>query len=88
MKRLHDYDKFSQGIPRNKKMSDLETGRLHVVGTTYVKLEDFEKLQTDLAEALDKQEAILEQALRELRQMKLHLASLSDANIEAGDGED
>ena len=88
MKRLHDYDRFSQGIPRNKKMSDLETGRLHVVGTTYVKLEDFKELQDNLTEMLDKQETTLEQMLDEIRQLKMHLASMSDATTESGDGEE
>ena len=88
MKRLHDYDEFQQGIPRNKKMADLETGRLHVVGVNYVKLEDFLEMQEDLKNQLEEQKTVLEQLLIVLRQANLHLASMSDANVEAGDGED
>ena len=88
MKRLVDIDEHSQGIPRNKKMSDLETGRLHVVGVQYVKQEDFEQMQTDLANQLKEQTAVVEQTLIELRQIKLHLASVSDETTEAGDGEE
>ena len=88
MKKLHDVDEFSQGIPKNKKMSDLETGRLYVVGVQYVKMEEFLEMQADLKSQLEEQKTVLEQLLIVLRQANMHLASMSDANVEAGDGEE
>ena len=81
MKKLRDYDELEQGIPKNKKMSDLETGRLHVVGVQYVKQEDFDELQESLKNQLNEQATLLEQQLIELKQIKLHLASMSDEPI-------
>ncbi len=86
MKRLRDYDAFGQGIPINKKMSDLETGRLFVVGVQYVTQREFNEMQAELREQLAEQAVIAVKALEELQQIKLHLSSLSDAHIEPGDG--
>ena len=88
MKRLIDVDEFGQGIPKNKKMSDLESHRLLVVGVKYVTREEFKDMQTDLKNQLEEQTTVLEQVLLELKQMTLHLASLSDESVEAKDVED
>lgn len=88
MKRLIDVDEFGQGIPKSKKMSDLESHRLLVVGVKYVTKEEFNTMQTDLKNQLAEQTTVLEQALLELKQVKLHLASLSGENIEAKDVEE
>ena len=88
MKRLIDVDEFGQGLPKNKKMSDLESHRLLTVGIKYVSKKEFSDMQTDLKNQLAEQTTVLEQALLELKQMKLHLASLSGEHIEPGDVED
>lgn len=87
-KRLSDYDKFQQGIPINRKMADLETGRLHVVGVQYITREEFIQLQVDLENRLAEQTTLLASAIDELRLIKTHLASMSDAVVEPGDGEE
>jgi len=56
MKKLNDFDEFQQGIPRNKKMSDLETGRLHIVGAQYAKLADYLALLKDFVQHGEEQE--------------------------------
>lgn len=87
MKKLADYDEFQQGIPKNKKMGDLETRRLHVVGVQYVTQEDFLKMQDELKRQLEEQATILRRTLIELQQIKLHLASMSNAAIDEADTE-
>ncbi len=85
-KRLSDYDKFQQGIPINRKMADLETGRLHVVGVQYITREEFIQLQADLEAKLDEQISFAFLMLTELQQIKMHLASMSSETTEPGDG--
>ena len=86
MKRISDYDEFGQGIPKNKKMGSLSSSRLRVPG--YVTQEEFVQMQKDLEAKLEEQITVQEQTLIELRQIKLHLASMSDENIEPEDVED
>ena len=88
MRRLSNYDESRRGIPYSKPLTDLGTGRLHIKGVTYVTTEEFNQMQTDLKEQLSEQTTALEQALIELRQIKLHLASMSGEDIEPEDTED
>ena len=69
-------------------MVDLGTGRLHTVGVTYVKQEDFLEMQADLKEQLDKQTTVLKQLLTAIRTGVLHLASISDEPIDEEDAKD
>lgn len=86
-KRLADFDEYQQGIPINRKMVDLETGRVHVVGATYVTREEFIQLQTELETKINQQIDILAKALIELQQIKLHVAALSGEHIDETDVE-
>jgi len=88
MRRLSNYNEFRRGIPYSKTLTDLGTGRLHIKGVMYVTAEEFSQMQTDLKNQLEEQTTVLEQALIELRQVKLHLASLSGENIEQEDVDD
>jgi len=76
-----------QGRPSVKQSIDPGTG-IPTSMSNYVLREEFTTMQTDLKEQLGEQTTVLEQALIELRQIKMHLASLSDEVIEPGDGED
>jgi hypothetical protein len=48
MKRLRDYDEHQQALPKNKKMSDLETGQVHIVGVKYAKLSHLNSTKAEL----------------------------------------
>ena len=85
-KKRADYDPFEQAKPRNKEFPDFGTGRIHVLGTQYITREEFIELQTELEAKLNEQISISAQALTELQQIKMHLASMSDAVVEPGDG--
>ena len=75
-----------QGRPLTKQVADMGSSR-PVFITLYVTKEEFESMQTELREQLEEQTTVLEQALLELKQMKLHLASLSQEDIKEDDVE-
>lgn len=86
MRRLRDYDEYRQGQPKNKPIeTGLTSGGRNPL---YVTTQEFEDMQTELKVKIDEQVTILERVLNELRQMKLHLASLSGETTETEDGED
>jgi len=84
MKRLKDYDEFSQGIPRSKKMVDMGTGRVHVVGGSYVKLEDFLAMQQTLQDKINEQIGLMELILKTLRILAIRVTDV-DPNDEEDD---
>ena len=70
-----------QGRPFTKQVADMGSNR-PVLVTLYVTKGEFEDMQTELREQLEEQTTVLEQALLELKQVKLHLASLSQEDID------
>ena len=86
MKRLSDYDEYGQGIPKSKKMGGLGSPVVRVAG--YVTQEEFDKMHEDLTKQLKEQTSVLEKILDELKQTKLHLASISDEDVESKDTEE
>ena len=87
MKRLNDYDKYEQGIPINKPMVDMESGRLYHRGVRYVTWEEFIAMQDSLEAIVKTQTDLLFQAVVELKKTTLHLASLTDEPIDSKDVE-
>lgn len=75
-----------QGRPPIKQSVDMGSGRLVFTGS-YVTREEFNEMQTELKEQLEEQTTVLEQTLLELKQVKLHLAAISQENIEEDDVE-
>lgn len=86
MRRLFDIDIRRQAKPQNKEMTD--TGTRKILAPGYVTQVEFDEMQIELREQLEEQTTVLEQALLELKQMKLHLASMSQEDIEPGDVEE
>ena len=87
MKRLSDYDEFGQGIPKNKQMSDLETGRSHTTGPKYATLEELQELEKALTTLVEGMASKFVLVIQELQQIKLHLASMSNAEVDESDTE-
>jgi len=84
MKRLYDYDEFSQAIPRYKPLSDMGTGRTHIIGAKYAKLEDFLAMQQTLQDKINEQTSLLEHILKVLQILTL-LVTGANANDEDED---
>ena len=82
MKRLKDFDEYSQGVPRYKPVTSLETGRVYG-GTKYVRLEDFLAMQQTLENKVNEQTTLLEQVLKALRILVLLVT-----DVDADDEED
>ena len=82
MKRLNDIDEFQQSVPRRRRYVDIGTGRIIPRGIRYVSWEEFVEMQRELREQLEIQATILTQTLLELKQIKIHLASLSDEDTD------
>jgi len=76
-----------QGRPASKIIKDLDSGRSKGIPINYTTIKEFEEMQIELKEQLEEQTTVLEQTLLELKQIKLHLASLSDEDIEDDDVE-
>ena len=86
MKKFRDYDDFNQRIPKSKKFDDFES--IRAFNPLYVTQAEFVEMQKSLESQLKEQTTVLEQLLLELKQMKLHLASLSGETIEPKDAEE
>lgn len=82
MKRLQDIDEFQQSVPRRRRYIDIGTGRIIHRGIRYVSWEEFVEMQTELKKQLEIQATILKQALYELKQIKYHLASVTDEDTD------
>lgn len=88
MRRLVDFDEYNQPIPKNKPFKSLESGELEqrrIRDPKYVTQEEFTEMQESLKEQLAEQTTVLQQLLLELKQSKLHLASLSGEDIDSED---
>jgi len=76
-----------QGRPMTPELIDLETGQ----GSLYFQYlffkEEYDKMEETLDRLLNKGIEQMYQQLVELQQIKLHLASLSDENIDEKDVE-
>ncbi len=83
MKRLNDYDEYEQGVPKNRPLYKKSSSRAR--DYRYVTTEEFEDMQTELRKKLEEQVTVQEQMLLELKQVKLHLASISDQTVEDDD---
>jgi len=88
LKKRADIEEFEQPVPINRKMVDLEGGRIYTTGVRYTTFEEFVELQAELENRLAVQTTLLAAALTELQQIKIHLSSMSDAEVEPGDGKD
>ena len=84
--RLVEFYPEKQGRPLTKQAMDMGSNRPTFIAL-YVTREEFEDMQTELKEQLEEQTTILEQAVLELKQVKLHLAAISQENIEEEDVE-
>ena len=83
MKRLRDYDEYRQGIPKHKPFPSL--GERSARNPLYVTTKEFEDMQIELTEKLAEQTQLQEQLLIELKQIKFHLAVLSEETVESSD---
>ena len=86
MRRLSDFDEYSQAKPKNKPLSG--SGSQIQRDANYVTVTEFEDMQTELKNQLAEQVTLLAQILSELRQSKAHLASLSGEQVEPEDVEE
>ena len=75
-----------QGRPFTKQVVDMGSNQ-PAFTILYVTKEEFEEMQTELKEQLKEQTTVLEQALLELKQVKLHLAAISGQNTDEDDVE-
>jgi len=85
--KLVEFYSEKQGRPLAKQTVDMATNLPHFTGG-YITREEFEDMQTELKEQLEEQTTVLEQALLELKQIKLHLADMSDEDISPEDAEE
>ena len=70
-----------QGRPTTKQTADMGSNRPAFVAL-YVSREEFNEMQIELKEQIEEQTTVLEQTLLELKQIKLHLASMSQEDID------
>lgn len=87
-KRVKDYDEYGQATPKNKPLYELGIGEIRTRGVRYVKREEFEKLQEELAKSLNDMTTLLEQLLDKMRQATLHLAAISEEDVSSEDAEE
>ena len=85
--KLVEFYPEKQGRPTSIQSVDGGTGLPIFIGK-YVTREEFDTMQTELKEQLEEQTTVLELALIELKQVKLHLASLSGEDITDDDVSD
>ena len=83
--RLVEVYQEKQGRPLTKQVVDMGSNKSVSAALYYVTKEEFESMQTELKEQLEEQTTVLEQALLELKQVKLHLASMSQEDITEDD---
>ena len=74
-----------QGRPKTPDVIDLESGFSTVYESYTVLKGEYDKVEALLDKLLSEQIAKIQELLIEVKQIKLHLASLSDANIDERD---
>lgn len=86
--RIPEFYPKKQGRPYSPPTRDLETGETSLY-SSYISLwEEYVELQTLLDDLLNEQIQKMQQTLIELKQIKLHLASLSGEAISKEDAGD
>ena len=76
-----------QGRPFSRQVIDAGTN-LPAYGGSYTTVKELIEMQQELSDKLAELESVLVKSLIELRQIKLHLASISEENISEEDADD
>ena len=85
--KLVEFYPEKQGRPLTKQALDMGSNKSVSTTLYYVTKEEFEEMQTELKEQLEEQTTVLEQALLELKQIKLQLTIVSGQNVDENDME-
>ncbi len=88
MVRIPEFYPRRQGRPMSPDTRDLETGQTYLYSSYIALMEEYMGLKDIVERLLNDQIAYSEKMLNEARQIKLHLASLSEENVQAEDVED
>ena len=76
-----------QGRPQGRELVDLESGQTPATSSAINLKEEYEKVEKLLKELLSEQTSKMTEILIEIKQAKLHLASMSDEPISEEDVE-
>lgn len=87
MRNVPEFYPEKQGRPKTPELRDLESGQSSVYYISTILQEEYVNLQDKIDELLNEEIDKVQQVLIELKQIKLHLASMSNEDIDKEDVE-